>query len=171
MALSANTPIFRGYLADVDVRWNVISASVDDRTPEERGLEVTQKKWTRERVFLIHVYQPLDKSRFVINKSRYDSIDSYLSNDATYKPKYDDLDLVYDKEIYQKLRDNDVDDKLSKHVAHLFIRDPLVIFKELLNVDDSESSDHFEVNSNKWIPFLLVLNVLCRIFNLPTGKQ
>jgi hypothetical protein len=55
--------------------------------------------------------------------------------------------LVYDKEIYQKLRDNGVDDKLSKHVAHLFIRDPLVIFKELLNVDDSESSDHFEVNA------------------------
>jgi glutamate--cysteine ligase catalytic subunit len=58
MALSANTPIFRGYLADVDVRWNVISASVDDRTPEERGLEVTlkKKKWTGERFFLIHVY-------------------------------------------------------------------------------------------------------------------
>jgi glutamate--cysteine ligase catalytic subunit len=55
--------------------------------------------------------------------------------------------LVYDKKIYQELRDNGVDDKLAKHVAHLFIRDPLVIFKELLNVDDSESSDHFEV---KW---------------------
>lgn len=40
MALSANSPIYRGYLADVDARWNVISASVDDRTPEERGLKV-----------------------------------------------------------------------------------------------------------------------------------
>lgn len=85
-------------------------------------------------------------SKFVINKSRYDSIDSYLSNDATYKSKYDDIDLVYDKEIYQKLRDSGVDDKLAKHVAHLFIRDPLVIFKELLNLDDSQSSDHFEVS-------------------------
>jgi glutamate--cysteine ligase catalytic subunit len=58
MALSANTPIFRGYLADVDVRWNVISASVDDRTPEERGLEVKtdKEKRTRERGFLIYVY-------------------------------------------------------------------------------------------------------------------
>ena len=40
MALSAAAPIFRGYLADVDCRWNVIAGSVDDRTPEELGLEV-----------------------------------------------------------------------------------------------------------------------------------
>lgn len=43
MALSANSPIYRGYLADVDARWNVISSSVDDRTPEERGLKVGHK--------------------------------------------------------------------------------------------------------------------------------
>lgn len=41
MALSANSPIYRGYLADVDARWNVISSSVDDRTPEERGLKAS----------------------------------------------------------------------------------------------------------------------------------
>ncbi|KAI8994509.1 glutamate-cysteine ligase-domain-containing protein [Pilobolus umbonatus] len=133
MALSANSPIYRGYLADVDARWNVISCSVDDRTPEERG------------------EKPLKNSRFVINKSRYDSIDSYLSNDSTYKPKYDDINLVYDKDIYNKLKKNDIDDKLAKHVAHLFIRDPLVIFKELLDVDDKKSSDHFEnLQSTNW---------------------
>ena len=44
MALSANSPIYRGYLADVDARWNVISSSVDDRTPEERGLKVIRVK-------------------------------------------------------------------------------------------------------------------------------
>lgn len=44
MALSANSPIYRGYLADVDARWNVISSSVDDRTPEERGLKVRNLK-------------------------------------------------------------------------------------------------------------------------------
>lgn len=62
-----------------------------------------------------------------------------------YKSKYNDLDLVYDKDIYQKLRDNDVDDLLARHIAHLFIRDPLVIFKELLDQDDEKSMDHFEV--------------------------
>jgi len=40
LALSAATPIFKGYLTDVDCRWNVISAAVDDRTDEERGLKV-----------------------------------------------------------------------------------------------------------------------------------
>jgi Glutamate-cysteine ligase len=38
-----------------------------------------------------------------------------------------------------------IDDLLSKHIAHLFIRDPIVIFSELVDQDDSESTDHFEV--------------------------
>ena len=39
MALTAASPIHRGYLVDTDVRWDVIAASVDDRHPEERGEE------------------------------------------------------------------------------------------------------------------------------------
>lgn len=61
LALSAASPVHRGMLTDVDCRWNVISASVDCRTPEERG------------------EAPLKPGQFRINKSRYDSIDSYLS--------------------------------------------------------------------------------------------
>lgn len=41
MALSAASPFYRGYVSDIDCRWGVISASVDDRTREERGLEVS----------------------------------------------------------------------------------------------------------------------------------
>ena len=37
LAVSAASPAYRGYLADVDCRWNVISGAVDDRTNEERG--------------------------------------------------------------------------------------------------------------------------------------
>ncbi len=37
LALSAATPIHRGRLADTDVRWDVISNAVDDRTPAEYG--------------------------------------------------------------------------------------------------------------------------------------
>jgi len=36
----------------------------------------------------------------VINKSRYDSVDSYLSSSS-----YNDLDLVYDKDIYKELKE------------------------------------------------------------------
>jgi len=35
---------------------------------------------------------------------------------------------------------------MANHIAHLFIRDPLVIFSETLDQDDSVSSDHFEVS-------------------------
>ncbi|KAI9281284.1 glutamate-cysteine ligase-domain-containing protein [Umbelopsis sp. AD052] len=133
LALTAAAPIYRGYLADVDCRWDVIASSVDDRTPEERGLK------------------PLENDRFVINKSRYDSVDSYLSTDPMFKQKYNDIDLVYDEKIYEKLRANGIDDQLAKHVSHLFIRDPLVIFRELLDQDDNVSSDHFEnIQSTNW---------------------
>ena len=37
LALTAATPIYKGFLADTDVRWNQVSAAVDDRTPEELG--------------------------------------------------------------------------------------------------------------------------------------
>ena len=40
-----------------------------------------------------------------------------------------------------------IDDLLAKHIAHLFIRDPLVVFSETVDQDDSVSSDHFEVCS------------------------
>lgn len=37
LALTAGASIFRGLLADVDCRWNVIAQAVDDRTDEEYG--------------------------------------------------------------------------------------------------------------------------------------
>ncbi|KAJ2422663.1 glutamate--cysteine ligase, partial [Coemansia sp. RSA 2531] len=108
MSLSASSPVFRGYLADVDCRWNVIAAAVDDRTLEERG----QAKLTND--------------RFAIPKSRYGTIDTFLgSSDGHFKPEYNDLELVYDKDIYQHLAGNGIDDLMAKHVSHLFIRDPL----------------------------------------------
>ncbi|KAJ7072365.1 glutamate-cysteine ligase catalytic subunit [Mycena amicta] len=133
LALTAASPIWRGYLADVDCRWNVIAGSVDDRTEEERGLK------------------PLQDSRFLIPKSRYDSVDLYISTDWRNRPEYNDNPLPYDERIYARLREHGIDDLLAKHVAHLFIRDPLVVFTETLDQDDQESSDHFEnIQSTNW---------------------
>ena len=42
LALTAATPIYKGFLADTDVRWNQISRAVDDRTPEELGETVCE---------------------------------------------------------------------------------------------------------------------------------
>ncbi len=38
-----------------------------------------------------------------------------------------------------------IDHILAKHVAHLFIRDPVSLFEEKLNLDTENDSDHFEV--------------------------
>jgi len=153
LALTAGAPAYKGYLVDTDCRWNVISGSVDDRNPVERGLRNAKPGETKENG------QPFQR----INKSRYDSIDSYLSlgpdyanvNDAGrknhYKDKYNDIDLVYDKDIYHNLIQHNIDELLAKHIAHLFIRDPLVIFNELLIQDDENSTDHFEnIQSTNW---------------------
>ena len=147
LALSASSPIYRGYLADVDCRWNLIAGSVDDRTPEERG------------------QRPLERSRFRMHKSRYDSVSRYLSPGPNvsggccadpdtgvppgshyYKEEYNDVPFSFDPEIFKQLTEGGVDELLAKHYAHLFIRDPLVIYKELLHQDNQNSSDHFEVN-------------------------
>lgn len=40
LALTAATPMTKGFLADTDARWNMIAASVDDRTREESGDKV-----------------------------------------------------------------------------------------------------------------------------------
>ena len=41
LALTAATPIYKGFLADTDVRWNQINRAVDDRTAEELGEKVS----------------------------------------------------------------------------------------------------------------------------------
>ncbi|KAJ8918410.1 hypothetical protein NQ315_008107 [Exocentrus adspersus] len=130
LAFTAASPLHRGFLTDVDCRWNIISASVDCRTEEERGLK------------------PLKQNKFVIKKSRYDSIDSYLSEQGE---KYNDVPLLYNEEDYKKLTANGIDHLLAQHIAHLFIRDTVSLFSEKVNQNDEEDTDHFEnIQSTNW---------------------
>lgn len=130
LALTAASPFYRGYISDVDCRWSVISSSVDCRTQEERGLK------------------PLKENKFRISKSRYDSIDSYLSEQGE---KYNDVPLTYDDEIYKQLLDNGIDHLLAQHIAHLFIRDSVSLFSEKVHQNDLEDTDHFEnIQSTNW---------------------
>ena len=43
LALTAATPMAKGFLADTDIRWNMHGASADDRTWEESGEKVRCK--------------------------------------------------------------------------------------------------------------------------------
>lgn len=133
LALTAATPIYKGYLADTDVRWNQISRAVDDRTREELG------------------EKPLKNDRWRMPKSRYASNSTYISQDPRLRPEYLDPDLVVDERLKQKLMDGGMDDLLATHFAHLFTRDPLVVFSEDLKELDLHKTDHFEnIQSTNW---------------------
>lgn len=133
LALTAATPIYKGFLADTDVRWNQISGAVDDRTPEELG------------------EKPLKHDRWRIPKSRYASNSTYISQDARLRPEYLDPDLVVDEDHKARLIEGGMDERLATHFAHLFIRDPIVVFAEDLEELDLEKADHFEnLQSTNW---------------------
>lgn len=147
LALTAACPALHGRLADTDVRWHTIASSVDDRTPAERGVEAaaaaaasTGRGGTVE-----------GPGASPIHKSRYDSIDLYISNKGHFRSAYNDVDVEIDEPSMEQLRAAGVDDVLAAHVAHLFIRDPLVIYRERIEIDDSKMTDHFEnIQSTNW---------------------
>lgn len=186
LSLSAAAPIFKGFLVNQDVRWNVISGAVDDRTFIERdvepyagydffgGLDVDNE--TKEHLIRLGGGRGVNGDRVVnsygdtnlktldckpiqkIPKSRYDSIDAYLS-DHTYskkvsyfKEEYNDIFCPINKKVYDRLiSNNEFDHNLAFHFAHLFIRDPLVIFSERVDQDNLLENDHFEnIQSTNW---------------------
>lgn len=59
--------------------------------------------------------------------------------------RYNDIPLVYDKQIYDQLVDSKIDEFMAQHVAHLFIRDSISLFSEKIHQDDEKEMDHFEV--------------------------
>ena len=133
LALTAATSIYKGFLVDTDVRWNQICRAVDDRTPEELG------------------EKPLVNDRWRIPKSRYAANSTYISEHPNLRLEYMDPDLVVDEELKQKLIAGGMDDLLATHFAHLFIRDPLVVFSEDLKSLDPNGVNHFEnLQSTNW---------------------
>lgn len=130
MALSASSPCVKGYLIDTDTRWNNISMLCDDRTDEELGKV------------------PLKTKQFRIPKSRYGSVDMFISPDGE---KYNDTPVVYRDDHLKLLLDAGIDRQMAEHVAHLFIRDPLAVYKGQLDIGDEDETDHFEnINSTNW---------------------
>ncbi len=127
LALTAATPAVRGLLADTDVRWDIISGAMDDRTP-------------------------LERKTGSIPKSRYSSISCFISDRAEYSANsYNDLPLPLSNDAYHRLIQGGVDHLLAQHIAHLFVREPLAIYKEKIEQDNEISTDHFEnIQSTNW---------------------
>jgi len=144
MALTAATPIFAGRLTESDVRWNIISASVDDRTSAERGSSASGCE--PDPTMAAGGVRPL-------SKSRYDSISCYISDYREDLDRmYHDIPCEVDEELRSELVDQGITPPLARHVAHLFTRDPLVAFEgSVEEVDDETSTEHFEsINSTNW---------------------
>ena len=127
MALSASTPFLKGKISDFDCRWTVISQSVDDRRPSELGS---------------------------ICKSRYDTISCFVSKCewlTASQSVYNDVAVRVDEHSYARLKSEGVDHLLAQHIAHLFVRDPLVVFEGLIELDDAATTHHFEsIQSTNW---------------------
>jgi len=147
LALSAATPMLRGWLTDTDCRWDIVSQSVDDRTRAERGDVLVSTNDT----------QMAGNGTRKLAKSRFGPIDCYLCNckngkfEQSRASLYNDIPLVYDEDHYKRLVSSGVDHVLAEHVAHLFARDPLVVFPDRVDLDDRADSDHWEsLQSTNW---------------------
>ncbi|XP_036104229.1 glutamate--cysteine ligase catalytic subunit isoform X4 [Molossus molossus] len=122
-----------------------------------QACSIAEARYLYDQLATICPIVPLKNNNYRISKSRYDSIDSYLSECGE---KYNDIDLTIDKEIYKQLLQEvspgcplsaGIDHLLAQHVAHLFIRDPLTLFAEKIHLDDANESDHFEnIQSTNW---------------------
>jgi hypothetical protein len=84
----------------------VIEQSVDCRSAEERD--------------------PKNKDKY-IPKSRYSSMNHYISNHQYVQDSHNDATPIkFFEEHKQLLKDNtDIDDRLAEHIARLFVRDPV----------------------------------------------
>ena len=104
LALTANTPIWRGRLADTDTRWDYISGAVDCRTPAERGVagEEAEPAWQR----LEHAAEAAGGGLRRLSKSRYSSIDCFISDAPAVRARsaaLNDLPFAYDEKAFQTL--------------------------------------------------------------------
>lgn len=154
LAISAAAPAFKGWLADQDVRWNVISGSVDCRTPFERDVEPLLPKYNHDGVGGI-ADEKAKRQLQKIPKSRYSVVDLYLGgHNKFFNRNYNDTNVPINEKILKRLLENNVaplDYDLAKHFAHLFIRDSVSIFEESINQDRETSTNHFEnIQSTNW---------------------
>ena len=142
LALTAACPILKGLLSDHDVRWNVIEQSVDCRTPAERS-EPGADASGDDRM--------ANRGVKPVGSSRYSGVKSYMSARGT-AARYNDVDVEVDPWAFEQLTSNGVDALLARHVAHLFVRDPLVLFEGMVEeLDDAVATDHFDnLQSTNW---------------------
>jgi glutamate--cysteine ligase catalytic subunit len=135
LPLSAASAIFKGKLADVDVRWTSLSQGVDCRTGAERD----------------------SNNPDYIPKTRWSTISCYISDRPECKEEYNDIEFPFDEEMMKFAEDKalelnvEIDKSLIRQLGFLFLQDPLIVFGDRIFVDDSKETNHFEnIQSTNW---------------------
>lgn len=123
LALTAATPFLRGLVADTDTRWQTFQQCWDDRSREELAM---------------------------VRNSRTSPCDLYIGADlqegadAGLEVVLNDVAVSVHEPAQKTLQEAGVDALMSRHVAHLLVRDPLMVFEDKLGIDDQEAADHWE---------------------------
>ena len=130
--ISNSSPIINGKLTEWDGRWNLIEGILDDRSQREI------KK---------------------IEKSRFSTISFYISNDKRNKKHYNDRKFTLNKKFRKLIKrmfkhqksEFYKDTRLLNHYGYLFIREPLMLVKENIIKDRSDTTADFDIiQSTNW---------------------
>lgn len=136
LRMSRGTPCANGKLLKTETRWDMLEMSVDCRTDQERGTnwDVSGNKTE----YNYNVETP---------KSRFSPLDLFISNNKHFKDKYNDIYVPLNNDSLQRLRKNKVDEKMAKHIASLFIRDPIISYE---NPNEELYEDFENIQSSNW---------------------
>lgn len=89
-------------------------------------------------------------------QTRCASGSTHISQDPQLWDEYSDPDLIVDDAIKKRLLDAGMDQILATHLAHLFIRDPLLVYERDLKEVNLEERTQFDmIQTTNWqtLPF------------------
>jgi len=129
LALTSSSPIFKGKLSGLDNRFNVLEQSTDDRTEEENN-PLSDK----------YIYKP-----------RYSPAYSYISENIYSQDFHNDYPkFPINYEYLDTFIKHGVPLKLAEHFCNLLVRDPLVVYKDKIDLDKNDWTNLEVINSTNW---------------------
>lgn len=140
MAISAATPALFNHISALDTRWKVLQQTCDCRTEEELK---------------------------TLKQSRFGLAPMFISNDQfldDHEHWLNDELLPYNERAYELLKRESstikgsrsettsfMSERVMRHFATLWLRDPLVVFSDKIDMDNESRADHFEnIQSTNW---------------------
>jgi len=128
MALSAATPFLRGLVAETDTRWETFQQCWDDRSEAELS-SVRNSRCSACDLFIGGALLSPDAKEVVAN----------------------DVEVPVHQPSIKLLTDAGVDGLLSRHVAHILVRDPILVVEGSLSSDGGAETNYWEqIQGTNW---------------------